>query len=410
MGSRVNTGFFVLALVQACSSTANPGSTSNPIGNPSGPAAVSGSAGTSAVVAPSAPTGPSAQTAAGTPATVTAPSTGGSAAPSTAPTDPTTVVTPTQPTQPSQPAAGSGAVAGTNECDLHTKWAGDEYCIKPPPADKGFQIHVGPSNYDNPEAQFIMQAGTETVENLPATSGNKTDVFYYYRQYRMRPGTHHLILSSSGLGGKRIGGSQNLSRDNPENGVISPENKGVGIKLAASTPLNVNLHYMNFTSKPILKEAWINIWYRDPSEVTEAASEMYSFAPINVPAGAHVLLHGSCPITGTGRILTHYGHRHANNIRFSTWRTRGGQKELIYEDYDWEDPLTLEYSSSVKNTPANPAAKMPGGWSGMLDLQPGDTIEFECANEAENDEMCILIGDTVGTTVPGLCTYTTTPQ
>jgi hypothetical protein len=153
--------------------------------------------------------------------------------------------------------------------------------------------------------------------------------------------------------------------------------------------------------------------------VKEPANEMYSFAPINIAAGTHVVLHGVCPVTQAGRILSHYGHRHANNLRFSTWRERGGKQDLIYEDFDWKEPLTLEYSSTSTNTPPDTANKVAGGWNGMLDLAPGDNVVFECeivnktdhafrgANEAEDDEMCILIGNTVQTTVPAACTYTT---
>ena len=90
----------------------------------------------------------------------------------------------------------------------------------------------------------------------------------------MRPGSHHMILYANGM--KRLGGSQNLSKDNPENGVIAPENMGIGMKLAAKTPVTVNLHYMNYTDKPILKEVWINFWYRDPKDVTEPANERCS--------------------------------------------------------------------------------------------------------------------------------------
>ena len=59
-----------------------------------------------------------------------------------------------------------------DECGLDTKWEGDEYCILPPPPDKGFQIHIGPSNYDNPESQYVMQPGTENTVSMSATSGN----------------------------------------------------------------------------------------------------------------------------------------------------------------------------------------------------------------------------------------------
>src|SRR5689334_21722050 len=32
-------------------------------------------------------------------------------------------------------------------CNLHSGFAGDEYCIFPPPEGKGIQIHFGPKNY-----------------------------------------------------------------------------------------------------------------------------------------------------------------------------------------------------------------------------------------------------------------------
>ena len=320
------------------------------------------------------------------------------------------------------PDAGSSPTApkiALDECGLKTQWAGDQYCIHPPPPDKGFQLHVGPTNYDNPEPQYILQPGEETVENIPATSGNTSDVYYYFRQYRMRPGSHHLIVYS-GTGGKRLGGTQNLAKDNPVGGVIAPENQGVGMPLAANTALMINLHYINTTNHPIIKEAWVNFWYRDPSLVTEPANEVFSPTPMNVAPGQHVVIQGRCPVSGSGHALNLYGHRHANNLRFSIWRERGSQTDLVYEDYDWEDPLALEYSSLVTNTPSDPANSVGGGWSGILDLQNGDTLTFECEirnltsntfvgkNEAKNDEMCIMVGDAVGATVPPACSSTMT--
>jgi hypothetical protein len=73
------------------------------------------------------------------------------------------------------------------------------------------------------------------------------------------------------------------------------------------------------------------------------------------------------------------------------------------------------------NPALNMTAKIDGGFSGIVDLKAGDVVEFECdivndtdtiflgANEAENDEMCILIGDTVGTSIPPLCTGSDLP-
>jgi hypothetical protein len=56
------------------------------------------------------------------------------------------------------PDDGWGADAGhkkgiaLDECGLDTGYAGDENCILPPPPDKGFQLHVGPDDYDDPDA------------------------------------------------------------------------------------------------------------------------------------------------------------------------------------------------------------------------------------------------------------------
>ena len=326
-------------------------------------------------------------------------------------------------------AGGAGGTGGTggmmedglamDECGLDTGWPGDEYCINPPDPADGFQIHIGPSNYDNPGSMYVMEPDDEITEQFSATSGNTSDKMYYWRQYRMRPGSHHLIVSAGGFGGRRLGGSQNAAKDNPHLGQIAPENMGVGMEIGANTPLSIQLHYMNYTDMPIIKEVWVNFWYRDPADVTEPAMEVFSMAPMNVAPGQHVILSGACPITQSGRFLTLYGHVHANNNSFSAWRVRGATRDLLYKSFDWEHPLVLEYSSLITNMPAVEATKTPGGWSGVADLAPGDEIYFECditnatdkvfrgANEAKDDEMCILVGDTVGARVPPFCSYNT---
>jgi hypothetical protein len=312
------------------------------------------------------------------------------------------------------PSADAGLAL--NECGLKTGWAGDEYCIKPPPPDQGFQVHIGPSNYENPETQYLVMPGKDEVSTLSTTSTNTSDVHYYYRQYRMRPGSHHVILSTGGVGGRRLGGTQNLAKDNPTNGMIPPENVGVGLPLSARSNISVNIHYYNGTEKPILKEVWVNFWYKQPGEVKEPANEVFSMTGVSAAtAGSHVVVGASCPITQAGRILSLYGHRHYNNVRFSAWRVRGSQKDLILDDYDAVHPGVLEYNSLTKNQPPMEGVRDLSGWSGILDLMPGDKIDFECeiinktnknftgANEAQDDEMCILVGDSVGTRIPLGC-------
>jgi hypothetical protein len=326
------------------------------------------------------------------------------------------VTTPPVTTPPTTPVMGMPKLA-MDECGLKTKFVGDNFCINPPPADKGFQMHIGPSNHDSPEARYVLQPGQELTETFPATAGNATDVYYYWRQYRMRPGSHHLIVNA---GARRIGGSSNSAKDNPEAGIIAPENKGVGMPLAAHAQISNSFHTFNFTDKPVLKEAWVNFWYRDKAEVTQPTAEVFSMLGMGIAPGTKVAKHGACNITQPGRILTIYGHVHAHTKRFSVWRTRGGQKMLIHEAYDWEHPNVSEYSTTVTNPTLGPGKD--GGFSGVMDLKAGDMVEFECdilndtnsvflgANEAEDDEMCILIGDTVGTQIPIGCAASDQPS
>jgi hypothetical protein len=193
--------------------------------------------------------------------------------------------------------------------------------------------------------------------------------------------------------------------------VFAPENAGVGIALDPHTPLAVEVHSINTGSRTALREIWVNFWYRDASEVTEPVQEMAQAGDVDfaIPPHADTMLGPfRCSVFGEGRMLWMYGHRHANNVRFSAWRIRGEERLPIYEAYDWEDPLLLEFSSTVQNPTHDRARGIEGGHSGVLDLRPGDLLEWEChvinqtdgvlrfTNENFNGEMCILDAELVG--------------
>jgi hypothetical protein len=396
-------------------------------GNPSGaPSTSPGSPSPSGstIGAPGA-TNPSGAPAATNPQPTGAAGVGGG---STTPATGGTQMMPATPTNAPMPPAGAtttmpmtGGPLAMNECGslpgFPTKFAGDEYCILPPPPDKGFQMHIGPSNYANPEAQYLLQPGQESTPTFTAVSGNTQQVYFYYRQIRQRPGAHHNIVTSGAGGdiglGQRIATSNNLAEDDPKGGIIAPENADVGISMPPSTTISVSLHSINTTQQVELREIWINFWYVDPSKVKEPVKEIFDIAPQgSIAPGADVTYGSSCSVSGTGRMLWMYGHRHANNVRFSAWRTHAGQKDLVYQSYNYEEPLVLDYSSNIVNAVPDTGPNVEGGWSGILAMTPGDVFSWEChvinkqavalnfTNNTFTGEMCILDAESVGATCP----------
>jgi hypothetical protein len=342
----------------------------------------------------------------------------GQSDPQATPTTQGTSINQGKPTTPGTPPATSPGIPppdgfkpnAMDECGLHTQWPGDEYCILPPPADKGFQLHIGPSSYDKPEAEYILQPGQETTHTYTATSANDHDIDFYVRQYRMRPGAHHTIVRDTSTG-RRLSGSD-VNQDHPIGGITAPENAGIGIPLVAHAPISVDHHAINTKNQPLLQEVWVNFWYVDPSKVTDTTHLLYDPGDVTATVAPHanvVLGPYQCDINTPGRLISMFGHVHANNVRFSAWRTRSGQRDLIYESYHWEEPLWLEFTSLAKNPTVDPTNQIDGGFTGIVDLQPGDTLAWECnevnqqnstltfTNQTFTGAMCIIIGDLVGT-------------
>ena len=215
--------------------------------------------------------------------------------------------------------------------------------------------------------------------------------------------------------GRRLGGSQNQSKDNPS-GPLAPENNGIGIPLKANDPLMINMHNFNQTDHPILKESWVNFWYVDPSTVTQQAKELFIFAPgQSVPPGGHVTFSGKKAITQESRVLTMYGHRHSSTLRFSAYVTHDGNKQLVLQDFDWEEPSVFEFNTTTTNPAPDPSTKIAGAFTGDLNLHPGDELEWECEvqnnssitvtyglNEVAGSEMCIVVGDVLGPAMVGI--------
>ncbi len=320
------------------------------------------------------------------------------------------------------------ADAATGPCGVGkpSGFPGDSQCLMPPDPDVGLQLHVGPTDYDDPDQIWIVEPSAEPTQNYHMYTPNTDDVYFFDQQYRMRPGSHHMIISTSGdttspegwtdsegniVGA--IGGTQHETEDFPPGGVEAPEDKGLGHELAAHTPLDIQLHFINTLEEPVLREVWVNLLYKPKSEVTTVLGYLGGFAPINVPANSVVTTGGTCtyaqavlsPNTTSERIVTLFGHTHSHTTRFVVYRDNAdGTTDTVYDNYDWSEGPTYTYNSVVKNPVPNPTAKLAGATSGDLLLNPGDQLRYECDITNDTDlalpfaehvytaEMCNLFG------------------
>ncbi len=319
---------------------------------------------------------------------------------------------------------------GTDPCNLHSGFPGDEYCILPPPEGKGIQIHFGPKSYTDPTevAKYVTKPGEEFNAYGLATIPGMGDHWYNYVQIRMRPGSHHLIntlvsgtdgmpdgftSASVGCPGSPVGsfpGTQNLIRNMPPNGIQAPENVGLGSELPGNVRLCVNHHAYNFDSdEPKLREIWINVWFVDQADVTQKSNTVSVTAgPFQgIPPHTQKVLTTTTTISGMGRIIDLFGHRHAATERFAVWKNA----DLVYDSWKWDESVAFDYNSITTNPAPNPPAKTDGATSGDLPVVAGDKIKIECdvnnttdntltfKNELYTGEMCILFGGSVGVTI-----------
>lgn len=315
-----------------------------------------------------------------------------------------------------------GGSQGQTACDLHTQYAGDANCILPPTSAEGFQIHVGPTNYDDPNdvGQFLLDPGKETVECWNLVAPNDHDMYNQKRQYRMRPNSHHLILKegdgTTGWGQcpnalqTAWGGSQGQSTDIGY-GDIAPEDADFASHIPAHRPTSVELHFYNTGDKPILREAWVNFYEADPNRAWKQLGGIALIGANGLVVAPQTTkdLTWSVPNTVQGRrIVNVVGHVHSHTQRFTATRvTPSGARTPLYELDDWEEPHGLRFNTIAQNPPLGTAGATETGVSGLQYLDAGDSIEFTChvvntldttlvfANEALTAEMCILFGSTV---------------
>jgi hypothetical protein len=287
----------------------------------------------------------------------------------------------------------------------------------------GFQLHYAKMDYKDPasEAPYVLQPGQESIDCYYLKSPNTSDVYLGGYQYSLRTGSHHFNvdvnttaqadgLATCGVNDNAPGllGGTTIPVDD-ERSDPAPENAGLAVKLPANSQVALNFHVINTTPKPILREAWANYLYIDPSQVKGYRGNVFLIGGIGyqIGPGTKQTFQYACSPTRPTRILDLYAHMHAHSTRMTVWKVSGGQPSLVYETYSWAAPTQIKYDSVHTNTMPDRTAKTPGGASGPLVVQPGDSIQWECEvdntsnttltfrNEVYTGEMCIVTGEMV---------------
>jgi hypothetical protein len=320
----------------------------------------------------------------------------------------------------------SGAVPAG--CPANSGFPGDSSCLAAPAAADGFQLHYGPTSYAaDAEAynqQFVLQPGDETVDCWFLKTPNTSDVYVGGYEFAMRPGSHHLNVdinpspSPDGFGTCQandnapglLGGTETPFVD--ERVDPAPENQGLAVALPANSQAVINFHVIDTGTEPIVREAWLNYFYIDKSQVKGFRGNVFLTGGVGfyIAPGTHQTFDYSCSPDRPVRILSLAAHMHVHSQRMSAWKVSsvdGGAPTatLIYETYSWSAPTVLKYDSAHPDNPvANRANGIPGGTSGTLIVNPTDTIQWECdvdntssdyltfKNEVYTGEMCILTG------------------
>lgn len=318
-------------------------------------------------------------------------------------------------------------------CAVSSGFDGDDVALCPPVPEDGFQIRFGPDDYDDPASlePYVMPPGGESIECAYVELPNGSEHFLQQLVGRARPGMHHgsiklvsnppssLPEACNPIVGELLHIGQNPSFQVPDLSTPNPDPGGEGtggldleggaIRMPPGRTVAIELHYFNTTTEPLLREAWLNFYTREPSEVSAVLTpiSLLGLGIMVPPRSTGTVVRRACEAPSP-RYVTHLqGHTHENTQRFTIWKHEAATDQLtqLYESYDPLEPALLTYSDLIENIPADPASKRPGGTSGRIRLEAGDSLVWECeidnpsadpvmdGGPAQGQQMCYTFGN-----------------
>jgi len=333
-------------------------------------------------------------------------------------------ICPTDPAKQTSDACvdGSGGV----RCKASSGFAGDELALCQPSADEGMLFHYGPKDYSDPAqvALFTLDAGGEDETCTFVHSPNTAERFVKSYHGRLRPHSHHLIVTTIDhevadddspvkctptdvVGARWLVGAQSPIMDVTMGGAATGNAKPIPTdpdyqlaqKIPAQVPMRLDLHYVNVTDQPILKEAWVSFDYAKSYEVKNLVDMITFFqGSINVPPhGSQTTAMAQCTAPTDRYVALLTGHFHKTGTRFTVDYTHAdGTVEKVYETFSWSEPGNLYYRNGVAIEPSDATTKRMGGdHPGYLHLKAGESLSFQCEFDNQTDK-AVRLGETSG--------------
>jgi len=309
-------------------------------------------------------------------------------------------------------------------CAVDTGYPGDELALCGPEHGDGFLFHYGPSDYEDEDevAKYLLEGGGEDENCVYVRTPNVETVFANEFHGRMRPGSHHLIVTitpesedlvfntpvpcnqAGGVLDRWLVGSQDPQIDvsvTGSNKIGGPApgdaEYGGAIKIPPNAILRLDMHYINSTDREILREAWV--WLeRVPEDEVEVEVDLISWiqGSIDVPpqsTGVTTSM-ARCRVPADRNLALVTGHFHENGTRFTVWHEAQGQEPAkIYETFDWENPGNGFFNGREVNPPMGDVGATWGAHSGYVELKEGDYVNFQCEFDNPTD-VSVAFGDT----------------
>ena len=234
----------------------------------------------------------------------------------------------------------------------------------PPPA-QGFQLRIDP---------FPVAPSFERELFVYRRVGNTADVYVNRIETRMRANSHHLLVQTFRPGTPALvipPFDQVRDMRNPDGslafgnlipmayhvffggaGTPSEDHSfpaGVALRLPANAALDLNTHFVNRGTEPIVGEAWVNLHTVDASRVQRVALPLeLAHNDFSLPPRTRTTVTKTFTFDAPTSIVMLTSHFHEHGEKFVI-RIAGGPRhgEVVYTSTDWADPEITWFPTPV---------------------------------------------------------------